>query len=34
MLNKILKECNYRAGYASWNFKTFDILMNGVSKED
>ena len=34
MLNNILKECKYSAGYASWNFKTFDILMNGVSKED
>ena len=33
LLNKILKECNYRAGYASWDFKTFDILMDGVSKE-
>lgn len=34
LLNKILKECNYRAGYASWHFKTFDILMDGVSKEE
>lgn len=34
LLNKILKECNYRAGYASWDFKTFDILMDGVSKEE
>ena len=33
LLNKILKECNYRAGYASWDFKTFDILMDGVSKD-
>ena len=32
-LNIILKECNYRAGYASWDFKSFDILMNGISKE-
>lgn len=34
LLNKILKECNYRAGYASWDFKKFDILMDGVSKEE
>lgn len=33
LLNNIFKECNYRAGYASWDFKTFDILMDGVSKE-
>lgn len=32
-LNSILKECNYRAGYASWDFSSFDILMNGISKE-
>lgn len=34
LLNSILKECNYKAGYASWNFKNFDILMDGVSKEE
>jgi len=34
LLNKILKECNYRAGYASWDFKTFDILMDGVPKSE
>lgn len=35
LLNKILKECNYRnAGYASWDFGTFDILMDGVPKSE
>lgn len=34
LLNKILKECGYRAGYASWDFKTFDILMDGVPKSE
>lgn len=35
LLNKILKECNYRnAGYASWYFTTFDILMDGVPKSE
>ena len=34
LLNKILKECNYRAGYPSWDYKTYDILMDGVSKEE
>ena len=35
LLNKILKECNYRnAGYASWDFSTFDILMDGVPKSE
>ena len=35
LLNKILKECNYRnAGYASWDFGTFDILMDGVPKAE
>lgn len=35
ILNKILKECNYRAaGYASWDFSTFDILMDGVPKSE
>ena len=35
LLNKILKECNYRnAGYASWDFDTFDILMDGVPKSE
>lgn len=34
LLNKILKACNYRAGYASWDFKTFDILMDGVPKSE
>ena len=29
-----MKECNYRAGYARWDFKTFDILMDGVLKEE
>lgn len=34
-INKILKECNYRnAGYASWDFSTFDILMDGVPKSE
>ena len=33
ILNKILKECNYRSvGYASWDFSSFDILMDGVPK--
>lgn len=35
LLNKILKECNYRSGgYASWDFSTFDILMDGVPKSE
>lgn len=35
LLNRILKECNYRnAGYASWDFGTFDILMDGVPKSE
>jgi len=35
ILNKILKECNYRSvGYASWDFKAFDILMDGVPKSE
>lgn len=35
ILNQILQECNYRAGgYASWDFKTFDILMDGVPKSE
>lgn len=34
LLNGILEECNYRAGYASWDFKTFDILMDGVAKSE
>ncbi len=35
LLNKILRECNYRnAGYASWDFNTFDILMDGVPKSE
>lgn len=35
ILNKILKECNYRSvGYASWDFTTFDILMDGVPKSE
>lgn len=35
LLNKILKECNYRnAGYAIWDFSTFDILMDGVPKSE
>ena len=35
LLNKILRECNYRsAGYASWDFDTFDILMDGVPKSE
>ena len=33
-LNSILEECNYRSGYASWDFKTFDILMDGVPKSE
>lgn len=35
LLNNILKECNYRnAGYASWDFNAFDILMDGVPKSE
>jgi len=35
ILNKILKESNYRSiGYASWDFTTFDILMDGVPKSE
>ncbi len=35
LLNKILKECNYRlGGYASWDFNTFDILIDGEPKSD
>ena len=35
ILNRILKECNYRSvGYASWDFSTFDILMDGVPKSE
>lgn len=35
LLNEILKECNYRnAGYASWDFNAFDILMDGVPKSE
>ena len=35
LLNNILKECNYRnAGYASWDFNVFDILMDGVPKSE
>lgn len=34
LLNSILEECNYRGGYASWDFKTFDILMDGVPKSE
>lgn len=35
ILNKILKECNYRSvGYASWDFSSFDILMDGVPKSE
>ena len=34
ILNKILKECNYRGGYASWDFKTFNVLMDGISKSE
>lgn len=35
LLNSILKECNYRSvGYASWDFKRFDILMDGVPKSE
>ena len=35
LLNKILKECNYRnVGYAIWDFSTFDILMDGVPKSE
>jgi prefoldin subunit 5 len=34
-LNRILKECNYRSvGYASWDFATFDVLMDGVPKSE
>lgn len=35
LLNKILKACNYRSvGYASWDFTTFDILIDGVPKSE
>jgi hypothetical protein len=34
LLNKILKDCNYRFGYASWDFSIFDILMDGVPKSE
>ena len=35
LLNKILKECNYQlGGYASWDFSTFDILIDGESKSE
>ena len=35
ILNRILKECNYRSvGYASWDFSSFDILMDGVPKSE
>ena len=35
ILNRILKECNYRSGgNASWDFSTFDILMDGVPKSE
>lgn len=35
ILNKILKECNYRSvGYASWDFTKCDILMDGVPKSE
>lgn len=35
ILNKILKGCNYRlGGYASWDFKNFDILIDGEPKSD
>lgn len=35
LVNKILKECNYRlGGYASWDFSAFDILVDGEPKSD
>lgn len=35
ILNRILKECNYHSvGYASWDFGTFDILMDCVPKSE
>lgn len=35
LLNKILKECNYQlGGYASWDYSTFDILVDGEPKSD
>lgn len=34
ILNRILKDCNYRVGYATWDFKIFDILMDGVPKSE
>lgn len=35
LLNKILKECNYLlGGYASWDFKSFDILIDNEPKSD
>ena len=34
-LNKILKECHYMlGGYASWDFKNFDILVDNEPKSD
>lgn len=35
LLNAILKECNYLlGGYASWDYNSFDILINGEPKSD
>ena len=35
ILNRIIKDCNYRSGgYASWDFNTFDILIDGVPKSE
>lgn len=35
LLNKILKECHYRLfGYTSWDFKHFDIHVDGEPKSD
>lgn len=32
LLNEILSECNFKSGYASWDFKKLDIEINGVPK--
>lgn len=35
LLNKIIKACNYRSGgYASWDFNSFDIQMDGIPKSE
>lgn len=32
ILNRILEECHCGAGYATWDFTSFDIRMNGIPK--